>query len=228
LSRKLRLIVFDLDGTLIDSRRDLVDSANALLAAFEAPPLPEAAVVAMVGEGARTLVTRVLDAAGVATDVDAALARFLDLYDQRLTHHTRLYPGVGETVDALAGRGVAMAVLTNKPQRPTTRLLDHFDLTRRLAGAIGGDTAYGRKPDPAGLLALLQRVGAAPESTLMVGDSWVDIETARRAGTRACFVDYGFGLPPEGGLRDTEPRLAHVDELLALVDDAPVAQPSPV
>jgi phosphoglycolate phosphatase len=212
----LRLIVFDLDGTLIDSRRDLADSANALLADFERPPLPDAAVVAMVGEGARTLVARVLDAAGVTTDVDHALARFLDLYDARLTNHTGLYPGVAETIDALAAQGVRMAVLTNKPQAPTARLLDHFGLTPRFVEVIGGDTTHGRKPDPSGLHAVMRSAAAAPPATLMVGDSWVDVETARRAGTRACFADYGFGLPPADGLRPDEPRIGRVDALLAI------------
>ena len=212
----LRLIAFDLDGTLIDSRRDLADSANALLATFDAPPLPEPAVVAMVGEGARTLVGRVLAAAAVPTDVDAALARFLALYDERLTNHTHLYPGVAETIDALAAAGVALSVLTNKPLAPTRRLLEHFGLDGAFAGAIGGDGVHGRKPDPAGLQALMRETSAAPRDTLMVGDSWVDIETARSAGVRAAFAAYGFGLPPAGGLRDDEPRLERIDQVLAL------------
>jgi phosphoglycolate phosphatase len=211
-----RLIVFDLDGTLIDSRRDLADSANALLAGFDRPPLLDAAVVAMVGEGARTLVARVLDAGGVTTDVDHALARFLDLYDARLTNHTGLYPGVTETIRALAARGVCMAVLTNKPQAPTTRLLDRFELADTFTAVVGGDTAHGRKPDPAGLHAVMRASDATPGATLMVGDSWVDIETARRAGTRACFASYGFGLEPPGGLRADEPRIDRVEALLAL------------
>jgi phosphoglycolate phosphatase len=216
----LRLIVFDLDGTLIDSRRDLADSANALLATFDAAPIPDDAVVAMVGEGARRLVGRVLDAAGVTTDVDVALERFLAIYDRRLTNHTRLYEGVAETVGALADRGVAMAVLTNKPQAPSDRLLDHFGLARHFIGVIGGDTAHGRKPDPGGLSALMREAGEPPDATLMVGDSWVDIETARRAGARACFADYGFGLFPADGLVDGEVRIDRVDALLSLVNGA--------
>ncbi len=212
-----RLIVFDLDGTLIDSRRDLADSANALLATFDAPPLPDAAVIAMVGEGARTLVSRVLDAGGVITDVDRALARFLALYDERLTHHTHLYPGVADTLAALAGAGVTMSVLTNKPLAPTLRLLEHFGLTSTFAEVIGGDGTLGRKPEPAGLQALMQHAATAGDETLMVGDSWVDIETARRTGTTACFAAYGFGLPPTDGLRGDEPRLEHFDALLAIV-----------
>jgi phosphoglycolate phosphatase len=161
-------------------------------------------------------VSRVLDAGGVTTDVDAALARFLALYDERLTHHTHLYPGVAETIDALAAVGVTLCVLTNKPLAPTRRLLAHFGLDAAFAVAIGGDGEHGRKPDPAGLLALMQGASAAPRDTLMVGDSWVDIETARRAGARAGFAAYGFGLPPSDGLRDDEPRLERFDQVLAL------------
>jgi phosphoglycolate phosphatase len=215
----VRLIVFDLDGTLIDSRRDLAESGNALLAGFDVPPLPDEAVVAMVGEGARTLVSRILDARGVKADVDAALTRFLQLYDDRLTNHTDLYPGVRETLADLKDRA-ALAVLTNKPQAPTDRLLMHFGLSGWFVDVIGGDTPFGRKPDPAGLNALRRRVGAAADETLMVGDSWVDIETARRAGTRACFAGYGFGLRPQGGLLDAEPQIASFDGVLALMNGA--------
>jgi phosphoglycolate phosphatase len=215
----VRLIVFDLDGTLIDSRRDLAESGNALLAGFDVPPLPDDAVVAMVGEGARTLVSRILDARGVKADVDAALTRFLQLYDDRLTNHTDLYPGVRETLVDLKDRA-ALAVLTNKPQAPTDRLLMHFGLWGWFVDVIGGDTAFGRKPDPAGLNALRHRVGAAADETLMVGDSWVDMETARRAGTRACFAGYGFGLLPPGGLLDAEPQIASFDGVLALMNGA--------
>ena len=214
----LRLIVFDLDGTLIDSRQDLADSANALLATFDAPPLPDAAVVAMVGEGARTLVSRVLDAAGVTTDIDRALARFLALYVDRLTNHTHLYPGAADTVAALASGGVAMSVLTNKPLAPTLRLLDHFGLADRFVQCVGGDGPLGRKPEPAGLLSLMAQASATGADTLMVGDSWVDIETARRASARACFAAYGFGLPPTDGLRADESRIERFDALLSLVD----------
>ena len=218
MSGALRLIVFDLDGTLIDSRRDLADSANALLATFDAPPLPDAAVIAMVGEGARTLVSRVLDAAGLTTDIDRALARFLAIYDARLTNHTHLYPGVADTIGALAASGLTMSVLTNKPLAPTARLLDHFGLASRFAEAVGGDGEHGRKPEPNGLQWLIQQAGVTPGATLMVGDSWVDIETARRAGARACYAAYGFGLPPTDGLRHDEPRIDRLDGLLDLVN----------
>jgi phosphoglycolate phosphatase len=211
-----RLIVFDLDGTLIDSRRDLAQSANALLADYQRPPLDQALVVAMVGEGARTLVARVLAAGGVSGDLDQALARFLALYDRRLVDHTRPYPGVAAGLARLARQSV-LAVLTNKPQAPTDRLLAHFGWQPFFRGVVGGDTPLGRKPDPAGLRALARLADADPSETLVVGDSWVDVDTARRAGARVCFADYGFGLAPPDGLRDGEVRVESFDALVALV-----------
>jgi phosphoglycolate phosphatase len=193
------LIAFDLDGTLIDSRRDLADSANELLESYGASPLPMDAIVAMVGEGARVLVRRVLQASGLSALPDGALERFLEIYDRRLVVHTRPYPGIVDALHAVAPRA-RLAVLTNKPQRHTDRLMDALGLTGLFAGGIiGGDTALGRKPDPAGLVSLMTAAGTAPADTLMVGDSAVDLETARRAGTRVCLALYGFA-----GLSDAD------------------------
>ncbi|MCC6164019.1 MAG: HAD-IA family hydrolase [Acidobacteria bacterium] len=188
-----RHFVFDLDGTLIDSRQDLVDAANAMLATYDAPPLPSQAVVAMVGEGARMLVTRALAAARVDADVDEALARFIDAYDARLTATTHLYDGVAETLRRLHA-GAHVSVLTNKPQRPTDAILASLGVAPFVHAAIGGDSSYGRKPAPDALRALIDRAGATVEETLMVGDSWVDVATAVAAGVDACLVTYGFGF----------------------------------
>ena len=211
-----RFIVFDLDGTLIDSRQDIADSANAMLASYAQAPLADEIVIRMVGEGARTLVARILQTSGVAADVDEALARFVTCYDRRLLHHTRPYPGVAAGLEQLATRG-RLAVLTNKPQVSTDRLLAHFGWSRLLVGAVGGDTALGRKPDPTGFHALARRAGVEPAETLMVGDSWVDVDTARRAGARVCFARYGFGEAPAEGLRDDEPHVESFDELVTLL-----------
>lgn len=192
-----RLVVFDLDGTLIDSRQDLAESANQMLASYGASPLAEDAVVAMVGEGARRLVERALEAAGRNPLEPEALSRFLDIYDRQLLVHTRPYPSVVAAV-AEVGRRAPVAVLTNKPEAPTTRLLDAFGLSPSVRWTVGGDSGLARKPDPAGLRWLIDQAGARPERTLLVGDSEVDVETARRAGARVCFAGYGFG-----GLRGT-------------------------
>lgn len=186
------LIVFDLDGTLVDSRHDLANSANLLLADLGAAPLTVDQVVTMVGEGARVLVGRVVAAAGVETDLDAALTRFLSIYDDRLLDHTHLYPGVLEALEALEGTA-ALAVLTNKPERHTERLLAGLAVRQHFGDVIGGDGHWPRKPDPASLRHLIENAGASSETTIMVGDSMVDVETARLAPARICIAHYGFG-----------------------------------
>jgi phosphoglycolate phosphatase len=191
----IRLAVFDLDGTLVDSRRDLADAANALVTELGGVPLSEGAVGDMVGEGAAVLVARVVAAAGLETSLPEALQRFLSLYDERLVTHTRPYDGIVQVLRAFHGR-LPLAVLTNKPQAATDRMLSELDLAQYFEGVIGGDTPFGRKPDPAGLLHLAARAGVDAASTVLVGDSPVDLETARRAGARVVLVSYGFGFRP--------------------------------
>ena len=188
----MSLIVFDLDGTLIDSRLDLAESTNEMLASYGATPLPVDRVAMMVGEGARVLVERALGAAGLDSAEPDALARFRAIYDQRLLGHTRPYDGIPDLVQRLSV-GHTLAVLTNKPDEPSRRLLDAFGLSRHFRCVIGGDGRHRRKPDPAGLQALMDEYDAEPSGTWLVGDSMIDVETARRAGTRMCVVLYGFG-----------------------------------
>lgn len=189
----MRLVVFDLDGTLIDSRRDLADAANAMIAEHGGLPLPEEAIGDMVGDGAAMLVRRALAAAAVDADPARALERFLALYEDRLLAHTVPYRGVMETLLGLAGR-YSLAVLTNKPSHATERILEGLGLAAFFDRVIGGDTPLGRKPDPAGLLSAVRGAGAAPDATLLVGDSHIDLATARAAGTAICLVRYGFGF----------------------------------
>ena len=203
-----RLIAFDLDGTLIESRRDLADSANELIAELGGSPLSVEAVASMVGEGARVLVGRALVAAGLP-DPPGALPRFLEIYDQRLLNHTHLYDGIAEMLRAARTHG-RVVVLTNKPIRPSERILEGLGVRDLFDEVIGGDSPLGRKPDPASLLDLMQRAGAAPADTLMVGDSGIDLETARRASARCCAVTYGFGF-----------RRDRVEGADWIVDDAP-------
>jgi phosphoglycolate phosphatase len=186
------LFVFDLDGTLVDSRLDLAESANELLASYGAAPLETDAVCAMVGEGARVLVERALSASAVNAPLDEALETFLAIYERRLVNHTRLYPGVLETLDALSGKA-ALGVFTNKPSRHTRLLLQALGVDGRFLEAIGIGDGFARKPDPAGLLHLIARAGASVSTTVMVGDSMVDVETGRRAGCRLVVALYGLG-----------------------------------
>jgi phosphoglycolate phosphatase len=192
--RQMRLVVFDLDGTLVDSLRDLAESANDLLAESGAPRLSQEAIGLLVGDGAATLVAKAFAAAGVPQP-SGALARFLELYNSRLLRFTAPYPGIPELLEALSGR-MRLAVLTNKPLTATNAILDGLDLTRFFdrADVIGGDGPYPRKPDPSGLLHLVSQARAVPGETVLVGDSIFDWRTAVAAGTRAALARYGFGF----------------------------------
>ena len=185
-----RLIVFDLDGTLIDSSRDLADSVNDLLVELNAAPLRQDAITKMVGEGAKMLVRRALAAARLP-DTPDAIARFLEIYDTRLLNHTRPYDGIADIVRG-AREHARVAVLTNKPLGPSERVLEGLGLRDLFDDVIGGDGPFPRKPDPAGLRALMERAGVTPDQTLMVGDSRIDCETAAGASARCCLVAYGF------------------------------------
>jgi len=211
------LIAFDLDGTLIDSRRDLADAANALIAELGGEPLSEDAIGSMVGEGAAVLVRRALRAARVLEPPDA-VARFLALYDTRLLNHTRLYDGIIDAVHAARERALVI-VFTNKPTRPSERILEGLGVRRLFADVIGGDNPYGRKPDPAALLALMNRDRVAPEHALMVGDSAIDHETSIRAGVRCCLVSFGFGYQhvSKDKLRADDGVAANASELRELL-----------
>lgn len=192
-----RLIVFDLDGTLVDSRRDLADSANQLITELGGAPLSEEEIGLMVGEGARVLLARALRAANLGDQLDdnllsLHLVRFLKIYDGRLLRHTKPYAGI---VDALqtARSHAHLAVLTNKPTRATRAVLDGVGLSRFFEDVIGGDGQWPRKPDPAGLHHLMTRANVPSSGTLLVGDSAVDHETATRGGVSCCLATYGFG-----------------------------------
>ena len=186
------LIAYDLDGTLIDSHRDLAESANQLIVELGGKPLPEEAIGRMVGEGAALLVKRALDVAGLDHPT-AALSRFLEIYDTRLVNHTRVYDGILDALH-LARRQARLGVLTNKPLGPTKKLLDAFAISDLFECVIGGDGPYPRKPNPEGLFAMMTSTGVARERTLLVGDSGIDYETAQRASVRCCIVAYGFGF----------------------------------
>jgi phosphoglycolate phosphatase len=187
------LTVFDLDGTLVDSRKDLAESANALIASYGGALLAESDIARMVGDGAAALVRRVLEGAGIAPAFDEALARYLAIYDRRMLDHTRPYGGIPEAVLTARQFGPC-AVLTNKPSQPTRRILDAFALTRHFIAIVAGDDGFRRKPEPDGLQHIMRAAGADARATLMIGDSFVDVEVARRAGTSMCVACYGFGF----------------------------------
>jgi phosphoglycolate phosphatase len=219
-----RLIAFDLDGTLIDSRRDLADSANQLIEELGGQPLTEEQIGGMVGEGAALLVRRALRAAVRGEPAGGgprahALERFLQIYDERLLNHTRVYDGIGDVVRHARSRA-RLAVLTNKPTVPTERILAALGLRDAFHEIMGGDGPYPRKPDPAGLTAMMTAAGAVAHDTLLVGDSAIDLETAQRAGVRCCLVSYGFGFRSELRERPAPGVLfaANAAELMQAID----------
>ena len=208
-----RLIAFDLDGTLVDSRRDLADSANQLITELGGSPLPEDAIGRMVGEGAAVLVRRALRTAGVP-DVGAALTRFLSIYDTRLLRNTRVYTGMDGVVQFARTLG-RVAVLTNKPIAPTEAILKGLGIRAHVDFVIGGDGPLPRKPDPSSLRALIHQAGASAETSMLVGDSAIDHETAVRAGVRCCLVSFGFGYQtfPRERLREADRVAMNAGEL---------------
>jgi len=212
------LIVFDLDGTLVDSRKDIAEAANLLLRECGAEPLPEGRIGRMVGDGAATLVARAFAASGIEQPPDA-LERFLSIYDRGLLNHTRVYDGIPDVLEALGSRA-ALAVLTNKPMASTRRVLAGLDLARFFHedAVVGGDGPFPRKPDPAGLRHLAARAGISHDDTVLVGDSIIDWRTARHAASAICLARYGFGFEgfPVGELRPSDLVIDAPSELIGL------------
>jgi phosphoglycolate phosphatase len=197
-----RLIVFDLDGTLIDSRRDLADAANALIGERGGTPLDVEAIGRMVGDGAAMLVRRALTAAGIPLD-ETSVPRFMELYDACLLRTTRPYPGMHDALQAIRNTGT-LAVLTNKPLTPSRKLLAALDLATLFDAVIGGDGPFPRKPDPQGMQHLMRQYQASPRQTVLVGDSPIDAATARAAGVMFCRARYGFGALEDLGGADAQ------------------------
>jgi phosphoglycolate phosphatase len=215
IDRHFSLIVFDLDGTLVDSRRDLADAANQVLEENGGAPHSEEGIGRMVGDGAATLVARAFAAAGIPQPPHA-LSRFLEVYNGRLLHHTRPYAGIPTLIESLQPK-VTLALLTNKPLEPTLAILDAFGWLGVFgARVVGGDGPFARKPDPAGLRALVHQAAASSGQTLMIGDSVVDWETAAAAGTPACIARYGFGAHafPWNQLRPEDFAIDRPEDLL--------------
>jgi len=222
-----RLIAFDLDGTLVDSRRDLAESANQLIAELGGASLPEDAIGRMVGEGAALLVRRALTAAGmgdVPGGLPVALSRFLEIYDSRLLNHTRAYDGVTDAM-LVARRHARVAVLTNKPAGASERILAGLGLHGMFDEVVGGDGPLPRKPDPAALVALMERASVTASNTLLVGDSTIDHQTARRASSRCCMAAYGYGYATFSAEQLTGEEWIAADprELAAIIEQFTVA-----
>ena len=208
------LLIFDLDGTLIDSRLDLAHSVNATRAHLGLPPLENERVYSYVGNGAPVLIRRVLGERASETEVQEALEFFLGHYREHALECTTLYPGVREAIDRLHRAGKRLAVLTNKPVKISRAIVEGLGAGAYFFQVYGGNSFEFKKPNPIGVEALRSEAGVDRERTMMVGDSSVDIQTARNAGVRSCGVTYGF--QPES-LADPAPDLL-VDRMDQLAD----------
>jgi len=193
---QIKLLIFDLDGTLIDSRKDLVNSVNAMLRHLHRPELPPEVIASYVGDGAPMLVRRALGDPDDQRVVIEALEFFLAYYRAHKLDNTHVYPGTAEALEILHraenGGGRRMAVLSNKPVNPSRQIVTALGLGHFFDHIYGGNSFPTKKPDPLGAQTLMQEAGATPDSTLIIGDSSVDVLTGRNAGTWTCGVTYGF------------------------------------
>lgn len=207
----IRAFLFDLDGTLIDSKLDLVNSVNFMLREMKRGELPLETVAGYIGHGAPRLVADALGPGAVDADRQQGLEIFLAHYERHSLEETRVYPGVVEGLQALQSR--PMAVLTNKPTKMSVDILSAFGLMKFFRAVYGGDSFARKKPDPMGAQAALEHLEVSPREAAMAGDSDVDMQTARNAGTLAIGVNYGFGQHD----RNANPADLYVNSLQEIV-----------
>ena len=188
----VRALIFDLDGTLIDSKLDLIHSVNAMLREMGRAELETETISGYIGHGAPQLVARAMSGTATDDELKRALQFFLGYYEEHKMDNTRAYPGVAETLERL--KELPLAVLTNKPQRISVRILKSLGLAEYFRAIYGGNSFESKKPDPYGARRILSEFGVAAEEAAIVGDSEVDVQTARNAGTLAAAVNYGFGV----------------------------------
>ncbi len=206
----VRLLVFDLDGTLVDSKQDLALSVNAMRVEMGLSPLPLDLIASYVGHGVTLLVRRSLGTEATEENIEKGIAFFLAYYRDHMLDHTAPYPGVCEALENLDGH--KMAVLTNKPVNFSREMLTRLELAPRFAYIYGGNSFPQKKPDPVGLHKLMEDLQISARETLMVGDSDTDILTGRNAGVWTCGVSYGFGAPT---LQNVSPDLL-IDDMRQL------------
>jgi phosphoglycolate phosphatase len=210
-------LIFDLDGTLIDSKRDLIRSVNAMLRELRRGELAEETISGYIGHGAPQLVARAMGSGSTEEERQRALQFFLSYYEEHKMDSTSAYPGVAETLEQLAR--MPMAVLTNKPVRISVRILDELGLSQYFRAIYGGNSFETKKPDPLGAKTILRELGVEPQETLLVGDSEVDVQTARNAGTLAAAVNYGFGVHDRGAY-PADIYLDRISDLISHVQGA--------
>ncbi len=214
-------IIFDLDGTLVESAPDLAATTNVLLQRQGRRMIELDELRSMVGKGARVMIEKAMAATGEpATEeqIKAMIPEFLEYYGENLADHTLPFPGVIDALDQLGARGCLLGVCTNKFESMSRKLLDILGMSHHFKAVLGGDTLKIRKPDPEHVLESIRRVGGTPERAIMVGDSNNDIDAAKAAGVASIAVSFGYtDIPPRelGADRVIE----HFDELIGAVDD---------
>lgn len=212
--KNLRVVIFDLDGTLIDSKLDLANAVNATLEHFSYKPLPHEEVFGYIGQGAPMLVRRALGHTQDDELVEKALPFFLSYYRAHMLDTTVTYPGVRKGLAALTEAGCTLTVLTNKPERFSRELLKGLGLGDFFRLVYGGNSFEQKKPDPVGIETTLRETGETKERALMVGDSEIDVLTARNAGIAVCGVNYGLG----SHLLEEYPPDLRVDSLVEIAE----------
>lgn len=190
-----KLLIFDLDGTLVDSRADLATGINLMRAHYGLPPLPLDTVTGFIGNGIRRLVERSLDGADV--DVDEAVELDRRFYREHMLDQTAFYPGAGDGLRKLSDAGHVLAVLSNKPGDASRTIIQHLGAEPIFVRVLGGGDLPNLKPAPDGILALMNETGISAENVWMIGDHHTDLEAAHHAGVRSGFVTYGIGNPGE-------------------------------
>ncbi len=190
----VRALIFDLDGTLIDSKLDLIQAVNAMLTEMGRAKLSDEVISSYIGHGAPMLVSRALGGVAKEDELSRGLAFFLDYYEEHKLDNTCLYPEVTDTLAKLKERNIAMAVLTNKPVKVSMRILEALGAAKYFQAIYGGNSFETKKPDPLGAKAILGEFRVLATDAMMVGDSEVDIQTARNAKMIATAVNYGFGI----------------------------------
>ena len=213
----IELVIFDLDGTLVDTAPDIAGALAAALAEVGVAPPPIAVVTELVGDGARVLITRALALAGVDENVDALLARFLAYYRDHVSDRSVVYDGVNEALETFARAGVATAVVTNKAGDIARRLLADLGLKDRFRAVIGDGDGYPRKPDAAAAIAVMALVGTRPERTVVVGDGVPDARMARAAGARAIAALWGYAAAEKLAAERPDAMARTVAEVVGVV-----------
>ena len=201
------LLIFDLDGTLIDSRHDLANSVNAARAHLGLPRITNETVYSYVGNGVPVLIKRALGAGASEQDLTLAQRFFLDYYREHMLDYTHLYPGTTEALEKLSAAGIKLAILTNKPVRFSREIVEGLGIAPYFLHVYGGNSFEQKKPHPMGVETLMGQCGADRENTVMIGDSSVDIQTARNAAVHSWGVSYGF--QPETLVADPPDWLGH-------------------